>query len=119
MAIVYKVLAQTQVGVVSGSATTSTVYTVPAGKQAVISSINVYNPDTVCYGYTGNTYGIYALKSGGTIGNSTALVLSNAVVPPGETVSYQLGVTLGAGESLGFSSNLGQYNVEVSGGEIT
>lgn len=119
MAVVYKTLGQGLVGYAGSASASSIVYTVPAGKQAVISSINIYGSNTI-YSYAGVAYAIHSLPSGVSVSsNSTALIVSAAPVATGDTVSYQLGVTLAAGESILLATTYGAYTAQIFGGEIT
>jgi hypothetical protein len=118
MAIAYKILGTAYYGGQSSATLASTtVYTVPAGTQAVISSINIVSVNTL-YVNSSSQFGIYAVKSGQSQSASNAVIVGTTILA-GRTNNYNLGLTLGAGDSIVLTAAMGVYAAEVFGGEIT
>ena len=86
MTIAYKILGQTNP---TGNVDT-TAYTVPAGNNTVISTINVCNQDT-----TTANFRVAVRQAGATLTSSQYLIY-NAEISPNDTIAYTIGVTLGA-----------------------
>lgn len=86
----YKVLAQ---GAPSGT-TNSDIYTVGAGKQAVISTISISNTTA-----TAATYRIFIRVAGAAAATTNALVY-DASAAANTTTALTIGVTLGATDVL-------------------
>ena len=95
MATTYKILGQ-----ITGSAATSSLYTVPTAKQAVVSSIVIANRST-----STATYYIGALPSGSSIANQHWIAFA-VPVSGSDSTALTLGVTLNAGDSIQVSGNL-------------
>lgn len=109
MAITYKVLAQS-----APSATTNTdVYTVGAGKQATISTITVCNRNTT----TAATYRI-AIRVAGSALSNEEYIAYDAPVGPKDTVTWTIGVTLGAADVITVYASSADLSVNVFGAEI-
>ena len=86
MALAYKVLAQS-----APSATTNTdVYTVGAGKQAIVSTITVANRSA-----SARTYRIAVRPSGATLANQHYIAY-DVVIAANDTTALTLGITLTA-----------------------
>lgn len=118
MAIAYKILGTASYGGQSNpDIVTSTVYTVPAGAQAVISSVNIMSVNTL-FVNSASQFGIYAVKSGQSWSASNAVIIGTTILA-GRTNNYNLGLTLGAGDSIVLTASMGVYAAEVFGGEIT
>jgi hypothetical protein len=118
MAIAYKILGTASYGnQTSPSTANAIVYTAPAGTQAVISSVNIMSVNTL-YVNTSSTFGVYAVKSGQSWSATNAVILGVSI-PYGQTNNYNLGLTLGAGDSIVVTAAMGVYAAEVFGGEIT
>ena len=108
MAITYKVLAQS-----APSATTNTdVYTVGAGKQAVISTITVCNRAG-----TAATYRIAIRVAGSALSNEEYIVYDTQV-PANDTISLTLGVTLGAADVVTVYASSANLSFNLFGTEI-
>ena len=74
--------------------TLTTLYTVPAETQSVVSTINVCNTAS-----TDATYRIAVVPNGVSITNANYIVY-NATVSGNETVSFTQGITMAAGDIL-------------------
>ena len=108
MAITYKVLAQS-----APSATTNTdVYTVGSGKQATVSTITVCNRST-----TAATYRIAIRVAGATIANEDYIAY-DAPVGPNDSVTWTIGVTLGAADVVTVYASTANLSVNIFGAEI-
>ena len=109
MAFTYKVLAQS-----APSATTSTdIYTVGAGKQAVVSTITVANR-----GASASSYRISVRPAGATLANQHYLAYDIAIAANDTTV-LTIGVTLATTDVItvyALSANLsfGIYGTEIA-----
>ena len=95
MATIYKILGQA-----TGSESTSSLYTVPAATQAVVSSIVIANRGTAT-----STYFIGAVPSGSTIENKNWLAFA-VPVSASDSTALTLGITLNAFDSIQVSGNL-------------
>ena len=108
MAITYKVLAQS-----APSATTNTdVYTVGAGKQAVVSTITVCNRAA-----SAATYRIAIRVAGSALSNEEYIVYDTQV-PANDTISLTLGVTLGAADVVTVYASTANLSFNLFGTEI-
>jgi hypothetical protein len=74
--------------------TLSTLYTVPAGTQAVVSTINVCNTAS-----TDATYRIAVVPNEVSITNANYIVF-NATIAGNETVAFTQGITMDSGDLL-------------------
>ena len=109
MAITYKVLAQS-----APSATTNTdVYTVGAGKQAVVSTITVCNRAA-----SAATYRIAIRVAGSALSNEEYIVYDTQV-PANDTISLTLGVTLGAADVVTVYASTANLTFTAFGSEIS
>ena len=108
MAITYKVLAQS-----APSATTNTdVYTVGAGKQTVISTIAVCNRSG-----SAATYRI-AIRVAGSALSNEEYITYDSTVPPNDTISLTLGITLGAADVVTVYASSANLSFNLFGTEI-
>jgi len=108
MAATYKVLGQS-----APSATTDTnVYTVGAGKQAVVSTIAVCNR-----GATSATYRI-AIRVGGSALSNEEYIAYDATITANNTVMITVGVTLGAGDIVTVYASNANLSFNLFGSEI-
>ena len=108
MAITYKVLAQS-----AQSATTNTdVYTVGAGKQAVVSTITVCNRDS-----SAATYRIAIRPDGATIANEHYIVYGTQV-PANDTISLTIGITVDASDVVTVYASTANLSFNLFGTEI-
>jgi hypothetical protein len=109
MAFTYKVLGQ-----VAPSATTNTTaYTVPSGKQAIISTITIANRSA-----SASSYRIAVRPDGATISNEHYLAYDIAIAANDTTV-LTIGLTVDAGDVItvyALSANLsfGVYGSEIA-----
>lgn len=109
MPIAYKVLGQS-----APSATTdTTVYTVPASTQVVISSIVVANR-----GATGTTFRISVRPNGATLATSHYIAFDTAI-SSNDVVALSLGLTVDAADVIGVYAGNANLTFSLYGSEIT
>jgi hypothetical protein len=105
----YKVLGQ-----VAPSATTATtLFTVGAGKQIVVSTITICNRSTT----TPATYRIALRENGDTLANKH-YVAFDAPIAARETISFTLGLTCDASDILEVYASTGDLTFNAYGAEI-
>lgn len=113
MSTTYKLLAQTT--------SNGTIYTVPAGTSAVISTISIChigkNPITIWD--KPDTYRVAVVKSGTVSPDSKSWIVYDAQINSGDTVSLTLGITMSAGDYIYVITNTLLMPVMVFGAEIT
>jgi len=104
----YKVLGQSA----PAAGTDTTIYTVPAATQAVISTIFVSS--------TGSATTI-RLRVGvaGAAASAKQWIFFDSPIGPNQTIAITSGITLGAGDIVSGSSALGSCSFSVFGQEIT
>lgn len=108
MAITYKVLAQS-----APSATTNTdVYTVGAGKQAIISTITICNRSA-----TAATYRIALRPDGAAIANSHYIAYDVALAA-NDTTALTLGITCDASDVVTVYASTADLSFGVFGTEV-
>jgi hypothetical protein len=109
MAYAYKVLAQS-----APSATTNTdVYTVGAGKQAIVSTITVANRSA-----TARTYRIAIRPAGATLANQHYIAY-DVTVGASDTTPLTLGVTLTATDVITVYASTADLSFGIFGSEIS
>lgn len=109
MAYAYKVLGQS-----APSATTNTdVYTVGAGKQAIISTITVANRSAV-----GVTYRIAIRPAGATLANQHYIAY-DVGVSANDTIALTLGITLTATDVVTVYASTANLSFGIFGSEIS
>ena len=109
MALTYKVLAQS-----SPSATTNTdIYTVGAGKQAVVSTITVANRSA-----TARTYRIAIRPAGATLANQHYIAY-DVTLNANDTTALTLGVTLAATDVVTVYASTTDLSFGIFGSEIS
>ena len=109
MAYVYKVLAQS-----APSATTNTdVYTVGAGKQAIVSSITVANRSS-----SSTTYRIAIRPAGATLANQHYIAYDVTLLANDTTV-LTIGVTLAATDVVTVYASTADLSFNIFGSEIS
>jgi hypothetical protein len=109
MAIAYKVLAQS-----APAATTDTdIYTVGAGKQAVISTITIANRSA-----SARTYRIAIRPAGATLANEHYIAY-DVIIPASDTVSLTLGITLAATDVITVYASTTDLSFGIFGSEIS
>lgn len=95
MTIAYKILGQS----VPATNTWTTIYTVPTGNSAVLSTVSVCNTSNAING----RYQLAVTKSGisaPTDLNSNTFIVCNSAVANNDTLFLTLGLTLGANDSV-------------------
>lgn len=108
MATSYKVLGQS----VPTANTLTTVYTVPAATEAVVSTIAVCN-----LGPAPTTYRIAILTDGGSVADADYIVY-DASIAPQDTMTFTLGLTLNAADLIKTESFSGLVSFNIFGSEI-
>jgi glucose-6-phosphate dehydrogenase assembly protein OpcA len=108
MTIAYKILGQTNP---SGNVDT-TAYTVPAGNNTVISTINVCNQAT-----TSANFRIAVRQAGASLTSSQYLVYDSEISSR-DTISFTIGVTLGATDVVTVRANSSTLSFNLFGSEI-
>jgi hypothetical protein len=109
MAYTYKVIAQS-----APSATTNTdIYTVGAGKQAIISTITICNRAG-----TSSTYRIAIRPAGNTLANQHYLAYDTTIVG-NDTISLTLGLSLAATDVITVYSSTTNLTFNAYGAEIS
>lgn len=109
MAYQYKVLAQS-----APSATTNTdVYTVGAGKQAIVSTITVCNRSA-----TARTYRIAVRPAGATLANQHYIAY-DVTVAANDTTPLTLGITLQATDVITVYASTADLSFGIFGSEIS
>jgi hypothetical protein len=109
MALTYKVLAQS-----APAATTATdIYTVGAGKQAVVSTITIANRSA-----TARTYRIAIRPSGATLANQH-YVAYDVSIGANDTAALTLGITLTATDVVTVYASTTDLSFGIFGSEIS
>lgn len=109
MATTYKVLGQS-----APSATTATtLYTVPASTQAVVSTINVCNRTN-----TSDTFRIAVRPAGAALASSHYLAYDTAVLA-NDSIALTIGVSLAATDVITVYAGTANLTFTVFGAEIT
>jgi hypothetical protein len=110
MAFGYKVLGQ----VAPANTSITTAYTVPVGKEAIVSNIAIANVTG-----TAALYEVYVQISGATAAASNALVL-DASAAANSTILIQGGITLSAGDVISVqTATANAITFHVFGTEVT
>ena len=109
MAVAYKILGQT-----AANATYATLYTTPAGKSAVISTIVVCNVAT-----SAKTFRIGVMASAGTPTSPQEFLAYDTTVPANDTIVMTLGITLEASKYIRVYGSDGNVGFSAFGSEIT
>lgn len=108
MATTYKILGRGT----GGPAPAATVYTVPAGKVAVISTFSLSNNTN-----GSNTFSVYITDTAATAGGTTNQVLSGVTLAANSRAAFSWGVTLTAGQTFKVNGG-GSCTLIVFGSEI-
>jgi hypothetical protein len=109
MALTYKVLAQS-----APAATTATdIYTVGAGKQAVVSTITVANRSALAV-----TYRIAVRPAGATLANEHYIVYE-VTVNANDTTALTIGITLAATDVVTVYASTANLSFNIFGSEIS
>ena len=109
MAYIYKVIAQS-----APSATTNTdIYTVGAGKQAIVSTITIANRSAAT-----ETYRIAIRPAGATLANQHYLAY-DVVLAANDTTALTLGITLTATDVVTVYASAADLSFGIFGSEIS
>lgn len=109
MPMSYKVLGQAY----PAGATDTTLYTVPAVTQAVVSTINVCNQTAAP-----STFRIAVRPAGAAIA-SLHYVAYDIVIPANDTISMTIGITMNTTDVITVRSSTGTVSFTAFGSEIT
>lgn len=110
MATTFKILGQ----VAPAANTANTVYTVPAGTQAVISTINICNPDS-----TLRAFRVAVVPSGGTLAQKHYIAYETPIQAT-DSIALSIGISMGNGDFISvFANNTANMSFGVFGSEIT
>lgn len=108
MATAYKVLGQS-----APSATTATtLYTVPASTETVVSSI------TVCNRGTAGSYRVAVRPDGASLANEHYVVY-DAAIPANSTDTLTIGITINASDVVTVYASSANFSFSAFGSEIT
>ena len=111
MARAYKILGQINPAVNA----LTTLYTVPAGNSAIISSITIANLDENAS--NGAAFRIAAYVSGVAVANAN--YISYGINVPGrDAITYTLGITLNAGSIISVNANSALLSFSAFGTEV-
>jgi hypothetical protein len=94
--------------------TFTTLYTVPAATQAVVSTITVCN-----YNTTANANFTISVRPAGSPQANQHLIVSNNVVQFLDTIALTLGITLGNTDVISVFSSTANVSFSVFGSEVT
>jgi len=111
MARAYKILGQRN----PSANVLSTLYTVPSGNSAIISSIVVANLDEGAN--VGNSFRIAVNTSSAAVSNASYLAYS-VNVPARDTITLSLGITLNAGSIVSVNANSSLLAFSAFGTEV-
>lgn len=109
MATTYKVLGQS----LPSPNTFTTLYTVPASTQAIISTLNACNTST------GNVTFRVAVRPGGETITTKHYVVYDALVPLQDSIALSLGMTMGNTDVVTVFSTQGNVSFNLFGTEIS
>lgn len=110
MATEYKILGQAQ----PLDTSNATLYTVPASTEAIVSTITVTNTSA-----TDTTFRLFAVASGDSAGTDNAIFYDGDLTS-NTTISFTLGLTLGAADSIVVRSSTGTAcTFQAFGSELT
>lgn len=108
MATTYKILGQ----ITGSTSVTSSVYTVPAAKSAVVSSVILANRSS-----TSSTYSLAVIPSGSSLDVKNWIALG-VPISGSDSTALTLGVTLATGDSIQLNG-LSTGSISVFGSEIS
>ena len=108
MAIQYKVLGQANLV----TASNTDIYTVPAGRQAVISTVNVCNTNT-----SNSTFRL-AVRPAGAALSSRHYLHFDTSVPALDSLNISLGITMGNTDVVTAETRLGNISISIFGSEF-
>jgi hypothetical protein len=105
----YKILGQSN----PSASTLTTVYTVPANTQAVVSTITAAN-----FGATSSNVSL-SVHVGNATWTASQQVANNISISTQNSLALTLGVTLGAGDTIRANCSTANIAVNIFGSEIT
>ena len=108
MTTVYKVLGQNA----PSANTLTTLYTVPAGNSAVLSTISI------CNQYTGNANVSIAICPANTSATTAQYIVNTATIVPYYTIFLTLGVTLAATDTIRVNADQANVAFGAFGSEV-
>jgi len=110
MATTFKILGQ----VAPALNTANTVYTVPGGTSAVISTINICNPDSLT-----RAIRVAAVPSGNTLAQKHYIAYETPIAAT-DSVALSIGLTLAAGDFISvYANSTSNVSFGIFGSEIT
>jgi hypothetical protein len=113
MARTYRILGQSN----PASNTLTTLYTVPSGNSAMISSITVANLNDTPFDGVGNSFSI-AVNVGGVAVSNTNFIAYRVNCPAKDSVTLTLGITMNAGSNISVNANSSTMTFSAFGTEI-
>jgi hypothetical protein len=108
MAIIYKILGQTN----PAANTPTTLYTTPALKSTVVSSIAICNQSA-----TAAQFNIAVRESGATL-SAKQYINFNTSLPGNDTITISIGMTLAASDIITVTATTSTVSFNVFGSEI-
>ena len=111
MARTYRILGQ----VASTANTLTTLYTVPTGNSAIISSLIIASRNET--EGTGNSFSI-AVNVGGVAVSNTNFIAYRVNCPVKDTITLTLGITMNAGSNISVNANSSLLSFTAFGTEI-
>ena len=109
MPVTYKILGQSN----PSASTLTTVYTVPASTQAVVSSIVACNTGAAAANVS------ITVQPGNAAANTSMYVANNIAVSIQNSLILNLGVTLGATDTIRANCSTGNIALSVFGSELS
>jgi glucose-6-phosphate dehydrogenase assembly protein OpcA len=109
MATTFKVLGQSN----PAATTATTLYTVPAGTSAVISTLNICN-----LAAANSSFRIAVRPNGASLANSQYIAYDTGLLAS-DSISLTVGLTLGAADVVTVYSSTGNTAFSIFGSEIT
>lgn len=104
----YKILGQ----IVPTVATTTPLYEVPTGKEAVCSTLTVCN-----LGLYGVKFDVFVVSSVDSL-TPKSYILYNVDLNSGDTMFFTIGLTLSAGDTVGVNIDSGEVAFNLFGSEV-
>jgi len=110
MSFGYKILGQAKPAI----STTDNIYTVGAGKQAVVSTVMICNQNLT----QASTYSVLVVPSG-VVAADKHYVYREKMIDPRDTDTHKLGIGLAEGDMIKVFSSTGNVSFSVFGTEYT
>ena len=108
MTTVYKVLGQSS----PSAATVTTLYTVPAGNSAVVSTM------AICNQHSANANVSVAICVANAAVGTSNYIVKDALIVPNDTIFLTLGVTMAATDTIRINSSTANIGFSAFGSEI-